>query len=59
MKFSLISLDFQAETIDELCEKLYKAIKKADDKSREQLRDNIASFILIYSRAGGGFVINI
>jgi hypothetical protein len=59
MKFSLISLDFRAETIDELCEKLYRAIKKADEKNREQLRDNIASFILIYSRAGGGFVINI
>src|SRR5579885_1202829 len=59
MKFGLISLDFQAETLDQLCEKLYRAIKNADENSKEQLRETIASIILIYSRSGGGFVINI
>lgn len=52
-KLSLMSFDFQANSIPQLCEVLYTAIKTAETKDREQLKQAIASVILIYSKYSG------
>ena len=57
----MISLDFQAETIDDLCKKLYLASKdkKKSREELEQLKETIASLILVYSKTTGTFILNI
>lgn len=61
VKFAMISLDFQAETIDDLCKKLYLASKdkKKSREELEQLKETIASLILVYSKTTGTFILNI
>jgi len=58
-KFSLMSMEFQAKDIPELCMKLYTGIKKAKDSESEKLKRIIASAILIYSKyQGSAFIVN-
>jgi len=52
-KLSLMSFDFQANSIPQLCSVLYKAIKTAEGKEREQLKQAISSVILIYGKFSG------
>lgn len=56
-KLSMISIDLQAESIDELCKKLYRLIKLTDDDRKESLIRTIASIILVYNRDSGNYMI--
>lgn len=58
-KFSLITINLKADSIPQLCSKLYQMIKLADPMNREALKRTVSSLILIYSRVGGEYIVNI
>lgn len=49
-KLAMISIDLSAETLDELCRKLYRAIKLTSSSEAEAFKRTIASIISIYNR---------
>jgi len=63
MKFGLISLEYQADTVDELCAVIYKSLKiRAGSFHKDEidnLQATIASIILLYSKPMGSFILNI
>lgn len=56
-KLSLMAVDLQATTKEELWEKLYRAIKSSPPEKREALRRTIASIIKMYSQIIPGAMI--
>lgn len=61
LKFAMISLDLQADNIDDLCKKIYLTLKdrKKSKEELDQLKETISSLILIYSKTTGNFILNI
>lgn len=63
VKLGMISIHLGARgTVKDLTQlwmEIYRAIKNSDPEQRETLKRTIAALILVYSRAGGGYIISI